>query len=583
MEDYKSELLPFNRSKFLNAEQKITYIGSGEIGGKAHGLASINHIIKSKINNSKFQEIEVGIPAMTIVRTGIFDTFMKQNKLYEIALSDTSDARIAHAFQKADLPFEVLGDLRALISQVTTPLAIRSSSMLEDAMHEPFAGIYGTKMTPNNQTDINTRFKKLVEAIKFVYASAFFRSAKDYMRATPHTNADEKMAIIIQEVIGKRFNKRYYPELSGVARSHNYYAFGHADPKDGIVNLALGLGKTIVDGGFTWSYCPRYPKADPPFNSIDDMLKNTQTHFWSVNMGSSPAYDPINEAEYLIDDHIISAEEDDTLKNIASTLDSQSGRIVMGVFKQGPRLLNFAPILRLNEPPLNDLMIDLMKVCEENEGAPVEIEFAMTFSEKGPHKFGFLQVRPMAVSTDIVDVADEELKSDHLLASSSMVLGNGLNEQIHDIVYIKSKTFDVMKTHQIATELENINSSLLKENCPYLLMGFGRWGTSDVTTGIPVNWGQISGTKAVLEASLANVNFEQSQGSHFFHNVTGFGVFYFSVPFEKTNDIDWEWLDSIPAETETEMVRHVRLIKPLKMKVDGRQGKGIIAKPENCE
>lgn len=583
MEDYKSELLPFNRSKFLNAEQKITYIGSGEIGGKAHGLASINHIIKSKINNSKFQEIEVGIPAMTIIRTGIFDTFMKQNKLYEIALSDTSDARIAHAFQKADLPFEVLGDLRALISQVTTPLAIRSSSMLEDAMHEPFAGIYGTKMTPNNQTDINTRFKKLVEAIKFVYASAFFRSAKDYMRATPHTNADEKMAIIIQEVIGKRFNKRYYPELSGVARSHNYYAFGHADPKDGIVNLALGLGKTIVDGGFTWSYCPRYPKADPPFNSIDDMLKNTQTHFWSVNMGSSPAYDPINEAEYLIDDHIISAEEDDTLKNIASTLDSQSGRIVMGVFKQGPRLLNFAPILRLNEPPLNDLMIDLMKVCEENEGAPVEIEFAMTFSEKGPHKFGFLQVRPMAVSTDIVDVADEELKSDHLLASSSMVLGNGLNEQIHDIVYIKSKTFDVMKTHQIATELENINSSLLKENCPYLLMGFGRWGTSDVTTGIPVNWGQISGTKAVLEASLANVNFEQSQGSHFFHNVTGFGVFYFSVPFEKTNDIDWEWLDSIPAETETEMVRHVRLIKPLKMKVDGRQGKGIIAKPENCE
>lgn len=583
MEDYKSELLPFNRSKFLNAEQKITYIGSGEIGGKAHGLASINHIIKSKINNSKFQEIEVGIPAMTIIRTGIFDTFMKQNKLYEIALSDTSDARIAHAFQKADLPFEVLGDLRALISQVTTPLAIRSSSMLEDAMHEPFAGIYGTKMTPNNQTDINMRFKKLVEAIKFVYASAFFRSAKDYMRATPHTNADEKMAIIIQEVIGKRFNKRYYPELSGVARSHNYYAFGHADPKDGIVNLALGLGKTIVDGGFTWSYCPRYPKADPPFNSIDDMLKNTQTHFWSVNMGSSPAYDPINEAEYLIDDHIISAEEDDTLKNIASTLDSQSGRIVMGVFKQGPRLLNFAPILRLNEPPLNDLMIDLMKVCEENEGAPVEIEFAMTFSEKGPHKFGFLQVRPMAVSTDIVDVADEELKSDHLLASSSMVLGNGLNEQIHDIVYIKSKTFDVMKTHQIATELENINSSLLKENCPYLLMGFGRWGTSDVTTGIPVNWGQISGAKAVLEASLANVNFEQSQGSHFFHNVTGFGVFYFSVPFEKTNDIDWEWLDSIPAETETEMVRHVRLIKPLKMKVDGRQGKGIIAKPENCE
>lgn len=579
MEDYKSELLPFNRSKFLNSEQKLTYIGTGEIGGKAHGLASINHIITNEMNNSKFIDIEVGIPAMTIIRTDVFDAFMKQNRLYEIALSDTSDERIAHAFQKAALPFQVLGDLRALISQVTTPLAIRSSSMLEDAMNEPFAGIYGTKMTPNNQTDINARFNKLVEAIKFVYASAFFRSAKDYMKATPHTNEDEKMAVIIQEVVGQRFNQRYYPELSGVARSHNYYAFGHADPKDGIVNLALGLGKTIVDGGFTWSYCPKYPKADPPFNSIDDMLKNTQTHFWSVNMGSSPVYDPINEAEYLKNEHIDTAEEDKTLRNLASTMDSQSGRIVMGISKQGPRLLNFAPILRLNEIPLNELMIDLMKVCEENEGAPVEIEFAMTFSEKGPHKFGFLQVRPMAVSTDIVEISAEELSGDHLVASSQMVLGNGVNEEIKDIIYIKPDSFDVMKTHQIAEELEKLNVVLLKENRPYLLMGFGRWGTSDVTTGIPVNWGQISGAKAVLEASLANVNFEQSQGSHFFHNVTGFGVFYFSVPFDRTSDINWEWINECPAESESQMVRHVRLNDALKIKVDGRQGKGIIIKP----
>lgn len=583
IENYKRELLPFNRSKFLNSEYKLTYIGNGEIGGKARGLAGINHIIRDHINNSKFPEIEVGIPAMTILRTGVFDAFMKRNNLYELALSDTTDERIAHAFQKADLPFEVLGDLRALISQVTTPLAIRSSSLLEDAMHEPFAGIYGTKMTPNNQTDVTARFNKLVEAIKFVYASAFFRSAKDYMKATPHSNADEKMAVIIQEVIGQRFGKRFYPELSGVARSHNYYAFGHADPKDGIVNLALGLGKTIVDGGFTWSYCPKYPKADPPFNSIDDMLKNTQTHFWGVNMGSAPAYDPINEAEYLSNEHIASAEDDHTLINVASTLDNQSGRIVMGISKQGPRLLNFAPILRLNEPPLNDLIINLMKVCEENEGAPVEIEFAMTFSESGPHKFGFLQVRPMAVSSDIVNIKDDELFGDHLLASSSMVLGNGLQENISDIVYVKPERFDVMKTHQIAAELEQINTKLLSENSPYLLMGFGRWGTSDVTTGIPVNWGQISGAKAVLEASLANVNFEQSQGSHFFHNVTGFGVFYFSVPFNKTKDVDWDWLNSIDAVTETEMIRHIKLKNPLKLKVDGRQGKGIIVKPEKGE
>lgn len=586
MANYGEELIPFNRSKFLNKEQKLTFVGSGEIGGKAQGLAGINHIIRTEVNNTsanvetnkKYPGIEVGIPAMTILRTGVFDAFMKQNNLYEIALSDTSDERIAHAFQKADLPFEVLGDLRALISQVTTPLAIRSSSMLEDAMHEPFAGIYGTKMTPNNQTDTNARFNKLVEAIKFVYASTFFRSARDYMKATPHSGEDEKMAVIIQEVIGQRFNQRFYPELSGVARSHNYYAFGHADPKDGIVNLALGLGKTIVDGGFTWSYCPKYPKADPPFNSIDDMLKNTQTKFWSVDMGSSPAYDPINEAEYLTNAHIASAETDKTLKNLASTLDSQSGRIIMGISKQGPRLLNFAPILRLNEIPLNDLMIDLMKVCEENEGAPVEIEFAMTFSDTGPHKFGFLQVRPMAVSSDVVDITDDELEDKRLLVSSEMVLGNGLNESIEDIVFIKPDRFDVLKTHQIADELEKINVQLLKEGKPYLLIGFGRWGTSDVTTGIPVNWGQISGAKAVVEASLANVNFEQSQGSHFFHNVTGFGVYYFSVPYENTDHIDWNWLNSLKIFTETEMVKHVRVNKPLTIKVDGRSGKGLIKK-----
>lgn len=579
MIDIEKELLPFNRSKFLNAEQKLTYIGTGEIGGKAHGLAGINHLITHQLNGNKFDGIEVGIPAMTILRTGVFDAFMKRNNLYEIALSDASDDRIAHAFQKAALPFDVLGDLRTLISQVKTPLAIRSSSMLEDAMHEPFAGIYGTKMTPNNQLDTTARFNKLVEAVKFVYATTFFKSAKDYIKATPHKTEDEKMAVIIQEVIGKRFNDRFYPELSGVARSHNYYAFGNADPQDGIINLALGLGKTIVDGGFTWSYCPRYPKADPPFNSVSEMLKNTQTEFWSVNMGKAPTYDPVKETEYMVNNTIVEAEADKSLRYVASTLDSQSGRIVMGVGRPGPRLLNFSPILRLSEIPFNDLMIKLMAVCEENEGAPVEIEFAMTFSETGPHKFGFLQVRPMAVSTDIVNVSEDDLYGDDIFASSEMVLGNGTNEAIQDIVYVRRDNFDVFKTYEICTDLEKINENLIEENIPYLLIGFGRWGTSDPTAGIPVNWGQISGAKAILEAALANVNFEQSQGSHFFHNVTGFGVQYFSVPFNKTDLIDWEWLDSLPAIRETERVRHVRLTNSLKIKVDGRSGRGVISKP----
>jgi phosphoenolpyruvate synthase/pyruvate phosphate dikinase len=579
MMDYEKELLPFNRSKFLNAEQKITYIGTGAIGGKAHGLAGINHLLLKEINNGQFPGIEVGIPAMTIIRTDVFNAFIKRNKLADIALSDEPDDRIAHAFQKADLPFEILGDLRALISQVTTPLAIRSSSMLEDAMHEPFAGIYGTKMTPNNQPDTNTRFNKLVEAIKYVYASTFFKSAKDYMKATPHKTEDEKMAVIIQEVIGKKHGAIFYPELSGVGRSHNYYAFGHADPKDGIVNLALGLGKTIVDGGNSWSYTPAYPKADPPFNSVNDMLNNTQRTFWSVNMGKTSAYDPIKETEYMLEKNMVEAEEDETLKYLASTLDSQSGRIVMGISKSGPRLLNFAPILRLGEIALNDLIIKLMGVCEKNEGAPVEIEFAMTFSNSGPHKFGFLQVRPMAVSKDKIIIDDDELVGEKILAASEKVLGNGYNETIEDIVYIKQEKFDVMKTYQIVDDLEKINQRLVMDNRPYLLIGFGRWGTSDASAGIPVNWGQISGAKAIIEAALAHVNFELSQGSHFFHNVTGFGVHYFSVPFEKTNTIDWKWLNSKPAERETDMVRHIRLQEPLRIKVDGQTGKGTILKP----
>lgn len=579
MIDYEKELLPFNRSRFLNTEHKLTFIGSGAIGGKAHGLAGINHIILNDINKGRFPGIEVGIPAMTIIRTDVFDAFMKRNKLAEIAYSDEADDRIAHAFQKADLPFEILGDLRALISQVTTPLAIRSSSMLEDAMHEPFAGIYGTKMTPNNQPDINTRFNKLAEAIKFVYATTFFKSAKDYMKATPHRTEDEKMAVIIQEVIGRKHKTRFYPELSGVGRSHNYYAFGHADPKDGIVNLALGLGKTVVDGGNSWSYTPAYPKADPPFNSINDMLNNTQRTFWSVNLSKNSSYDPIKETEYMLEENIVEAEADETLRYVASTLDSQSGRMVMGVSKSGPRLLNFAPILRLGEIPLNDLLVNLMEVCEKNEGAPVEIEFAMTFSDSGPHKFGFLQVRPMAVSNDVVTLDDHDIIGEKVLAASEKVLGNGSHNIIEDIVYIKQEKFDVMKTHQIADELEKINQDLVKNNRPYLLIGFGRWGTSDASAGIPVNWGQISGAKAIIEAALANVNFELSQGSHFFHNVTGFGVYYFSIPFEKAQSIDWNWLKNISAEAETEMVRHIRLSEPLKIKVDGRTGKGTILKP----
>lgn len=578
MEDTLKNLSRFNRD-FFNKEKRLTYIGTGSLGGKGLGLARINNELIEHLKAEQFPYIEVSVPSLCMLRTGIFDAFMKQNKLYDIAFSGLPDDRIAHAFQKAELPFEILGDLRALISQVTTPLAVRSSSMLEDALHEPFAGIYGTKMTPNNQHDISIRFNKLVEAIKFVYASTFFKEAKDYIKATKHKSEDEKMAVIIQEIVGAKHGDRFYPQLSGVGRSHNYYAFGNAKAEDGIVNLALGLGKTIVDGGTSWAYSPAFPRSEPPFGSVNDMLKNTQTDFWSVNMGPAPAYDPVKETEYLVKNDLLVAEGDKVLRHVASTVDMQSGRVILGVGKPGPRLLNFAPLLRFDEIKLNDLIKELLSISEKSLNAPVEIEFAMNFSDTGePHRFGFLQVRPMVVSTDLVEVSEEELTGEQVLASSNMVLGNKFENTVTDIVYVKKDSFNSTTTLKISEHLEKINSKLIAEGKQYLLMGFGRWGTSDQAAGVPVNWGQISGARVIVEAAIENMNFEMSQGSHFFHNVTGFSVLYFSVPFKGKYAIDWDWLDKKESIEETEFVRHIRLEKPLEIKVDGRTGLGVIIK-----
>ncbi len=576
MSEHLENLVAFNRSSFLNSENKFTTIGNGAIGGKAHGLSRVNQWLSSPDIKEKFPGIDIGIPAMTVIRTDVFDAFMKRNKLYDIALSGLPDDRIAHAFQKAALPMEILGDLRALIAQVHTPLAIRSSSMLEDAMDEPFAGIYGTKMTPNNQPDVTTRFNKLAEAIKYVYATTFFKAARDYMKATRHKTEDEKMAIIIQEVVGSRHGERYYPECSGVARSRNFYAFGNASPDDGIVSLALGLGKTVVDGGMVWSYSPAYPKADPPAGSVYDLMKTTQTDFWAVNMGSNLNYDPVKETEYMIHQHIESAEKDKTLRWVASTLDAQSGRLIMGTGKSGARLLNFAPLLRLDDIPLNDLIKELLQTCNNIYQTAIEIEFAATFTPGEKPRFGFLQVRPMVVSNEEVDVNPGELHGEKVICSSASVLGNGLNEEIRDIVFMQPGSFNPATTQKIASDLDKINQPFIAEGSHYLLIGFGRWGTSDAWAGIPVTWGQISAAKVIVEAPLEGMNSELSQGSHFFHNVTSFRVFYFSVPYSGEFPINWEWLNSQEEISSTEHVKHVRLSRPLTIKVDGRSGKGAI-------
>jgi hypothetical protein len=567
----------FSRA-FFAADEPFSRIGEGGFGGKARGLIFIRDVLRARFDSGRFPTIRVDIPRSVVLATGVFDAFMEQNRLLDVALSDLPDDRIALAFQEADFPVEFLGDLRALVEEVRLPLAVRSSSLLEDALFRPFAGIYGTKMVPNNQPDATDRFKRLIEAIKFVYASVYSRSAKSYIRTTDKTIRDEKMAVVVQEVVGARWNDRFYPQLSGVARSYNFYPSPPARPEQGVVNLALGLGKTIVDGGVSWAYSPAYPKVPPPFVGVNDLLEKTQLDFWAVNMGKPPAFDPIKETEYLVKATLQEADYDDTLRLLASTFDLRTERVVSGISPDGPRILNFSPVLVDGAMPLNDLLKTLLEACDEAVGAKVEIEFAVVWPREKPSeaRFGFLQVRPMVVSDEVVEIADEELDAPNVLVSSNRVMGNGTVDGIADVVYVKPDVFEARHTRQIAGELEALNHTLQDEGRPYLLVGFGRWGSTDQWLGIPVDWGQICGAKVIVEATLPNMNIEPSQGSHFFHNISSFKVSYFSVRYDRDRPIGWSWLRRQKAVAETNFVRHVRLPSPLSVKVDGRTSRGVI-------
>ncbi len=572
-----SGMYPRFDRRFFGADEDFTVIGGGGLGGKALGLASAKRIVEEACPAGSFPEVQIGIPRLAVLGTEVFEQFMAQNDLYKVALADLPDERIVHEFIKAELPPVFVGDLRALIAQIHRPLAVRSSSLLEDALQHPFAGVYATKMIPNNQAAVGDRFKRLVEAVKFVWASTFFRDAQSYMRTIDHPIEEERMAVIIQEVVGERFGDRFYPIVSGVIRTHNYYPIAPARPEDGVVNLALGLGKTIVDGGVTWTYSPRFPNRRPPFGSTGELLKNTQTQFWAVSMEQAP-YDPINEAEHLTQSGLDAAEWDDVLRFTASTYDAASDRVTLGTATTGPRILTFGRILELGDVPLNDVVKRLSSYCKDSLQADVEIEFALTLDRQDglPARFGFLQVRPMMVAQESVYVDEAELRSDRALVASEMVLGNGQSRTITDVVYVKPGVFEAKHTPVIAAEVDVLNRGLVSEQRPYLLIGFGRWGSSDPWLGIPATWPQISGARVIVEATLPEMNVDASQGSHFFHNMISFHVQYFTVRHSGSYAVAWDWLDRRPALGETRFLRHVRLDVPLEIRVDGRNGRGVI-------
>lgn len=571
--------------QFLTSDENFTVIGNGAIGGKAKGLGFVMRILAEACPPGAIPGVEVSIPRLTVVATDVFAEFMERNGLHEIAASGAPDDRLAHAFQKAELPVRIVGDLRALIAEMRTPLAIRSSSVLEDALSHPFAGTYATKMIPNNQPDVATRFQRLTEAIKFVYASTYFRDAQDYRRAIGESATEERMAVIIQEVVGRRSGDRFYPAVSGVIRTHNFYPTGPARPADGVVHLALGLGKTIVDGGITWTYCPRYPRHGPPHGSVQELMKNSQTTFWAVHMGPPPPYDPISEVEHLVQADLADAEYDGVLRHLASTYSAESDRLVLGTGVAGPRVLNFAPLLDLEEVPLNRVIRRVSAACQAAVGSDVEIEFAMTLDAPGggpvghtsaPHRFGFLQLRPTRVADEAVELRAEELTGPNVLVATESVLGHRSLDDLRDVVYVKPTVFEARHTPAVAAEIDTFNRRLAAAGTSYILIGFGRWGSRDPWLGIPVTWPQISGARVIVEATLPDLNVDPSQGSHFFHNLTSFRVPYLTVRHTGPHGIDWDRLDGLAAEQEGTFVRHVRTPQRLRVRVDGHAGRGVI-------
>ena len=570
--------IPSFGREFLGAEETFTRIGAGAIGGKASGLALVHRGILPQLPAAEFEPFRIAVPTLTVLAADLFERFMERNALYPVALSAEPDDRIAHAFQQADLPAEFVGDLRSLITGVHSPLAVRSSSLLEDALAHPFAGVYGTKMIPNNQADIDTRFRRLVEAVKFVYASTFFHHAKSYRRSVGADARDERMAVIVQEIVGRRYDDRFYPAISGVARSFNYYPTGHARPEDGVVDLAVGLGKQIVDGGRCWTYSPAYPQAPAPFGNLGEMLDQTQTHFWAVHMGTPPLPDPIRETEYLVQGALADAEADGALHHQVSTYDPRSDRLRPGLLASGPRALDFAPLLTGRTLPLNDLVARLLAISREVLQAEVEIEFAVdaAASPSAPARFGFLQARPMAAAGETIELPPDELECPEAVIASEQVLGNGVRTGIRDIVFLDPESFDAGRTREIAADVEGMNHRLAAAGLPYVLIGFGRWGSSDPWLGVPVEWGQIAGVRVIVEATLPDMNPDLSQGSHFFHNLISFQVFYLSVRHGGRYRIDWDWLRGQETIAATRYVRHVRARVPLVIKVDGAHGRGVV-------
>jgi len=572
----------FNQQRF-EFDSSYTKIGGESLGGKGRGIAFIRTLLSRYNIQEKHKDVIITVPSTVAIGTNEFDKFMKKNKMY-IRLrkkENASDSEIAQLFLNSEIQDDLKKKLIKILNHFKKPLAVRSSSLLEDSQNYPFAGMYSTYMLPNNHEKIQERLNQLCQAIKLVYSSIFYKEAKSYIESTSAKTEEEKMAVIIQELVGKHHSGKFYPTFSGVAQSYNYYPISHQKREEGIVSLAVGLGYSVVGGEKVLRFSPYHTEINPEFSSPMDILQNTQTEVYVLDI--SKKYFTLSEKEFdtIKKVNITEIAQDDALTHIASTYDKDDEMIRDTFVKEGPHLITFAGVLKYDVFPLADILKDILDAGTKSMGTPVEIEFAVNLNTDSKKKplFSIVQIRPLVISQEqaVVSWNDNKIEKKDILIYSNNSLGNGIIKEIKDIVYIIPEKFDSSRTFEVAKEVGEINKSLKEK--PYLLIGPGRWGTQDRWLGIPVQWNEISNVKVMIETAFEDFNIKPTQGTHFFQNIISRGIGYINVSLHRDKSyIDWNWINKQKSKNEFNFVNHINLSKPITVKLDGKNGRALVLK-----
>ncbi len=569
----------FDRYSF-DRSNPFSRIGGGSLGGKARGLAFISSMLSVHEFKKKYDDVSILVPESVVLGTDIFDGFLEKNDLMEFAIREQDENKINRKFQETGFDKEVKRDLLAFLKKVNYPLAVRSSSLLEDSQYQPFSGIYRTFMLPNNHPDVKVRLKQLIAAVKRVYASTFSHLAKVYFKATPYRLEEEKMAVIIQRLIGSKHGKRFYPTFSGVARSYNYYPSPPMSVDDGIAAVALGFGQTVVEGGNVFRFCPKYPHHPIQYSSVNDLIDNSQKSFYALDLPINDANGEEQEKD-LTRYKINKAYEDGVLAAVGSVYSPQNDAVYDRLSRKGVRFVSFRPVLKHNLFPLAEKLEELLELVSDGVSAPVEIEFAVDLSKESQMKeFGFLQMRPLIIHRELEDLKIGRVDRESLVCRSSQVLGNGKIDDIRDVIIVDRTKFDRAKSVETAREVDYFNAKMIKERKTYILIGVGRWGSADPWLGIPVQWDNISGARVIVETGFKDLKVSPSQGSHFFQNITTFNIGFFTIKSSnEENYIDWPWLLKREAAEKRDYTAHLVFSDPLIVKMNGFKNSGVIFKP----